>query len=162
MKTLLLLRHAKSSWKESHLTDHDRPLNKRGQSDAPRIGKLIVQENIQPGLIVSSTALRARSTAEAVADFCCHPEAINEVRDLYLAPPMTYIETAQCFPNHLDRVMMVGHNPGISQLLYRLTGCDEDFPTAALAQIEIPVEDWGDFCETTRGELIAFWRPREL
>ncbi len=162
MKTLLLLRHAKSSWKESHLADHDRPLNKRGQSDAPRIGTLIVQEHIQPDLIVSSTALRARSTAEAVADFCCHPEAINEVRDLYLAPPMTYIETAQCFPNHLDRVMMVGHNPGISQLLYRLTGCDEDFPTAALAQIEIPVEDWGDLCETTRGELIAFWRPREL
>ena len=62
----------------------------------------------------------------------------------------------------LERVMMVGHNPGISQLLYRLTGCDEDFPTAALAQIEIPVEDWGDLCETTRGELIAFWRPREL
>ncbi len=162
MKTLLLLRHAKSSWKEWHLADHDRPLNKRGQSDAPRIGTLIVQENIQPDLIVSSTALRARSTAEAVADSCHHPEAVHEVRDLYLAPPMTYIETAQCFPNQLERVMMVGHNPGISQLLYRLTGCDEDFPTAALAQIEIPVEDWGDLCETTRGELIAFWRPREL
>lgn len=162
MKTLLLLRHAKSSWKETQLADHDRPLNKRGRHDAPRIGNLIERKNLNPNLIVSSTALRARSTAQVVAESCAHAEPIHEIRDLYLAGPQTYIETARCFPNQFERVLMVGHNPGISQLLWRLTGSDEDFPTAALAQIEIPIDDWSDLAETIRGRLIQFWRPREL
>jgi phosphohistidine phosphatase len=162
MKTLLLLRHAKSSWKEQGLSDHDRPLNKRGRRDAPRMGRLIEREKIHPDLIVTSTALRAHSTALAVADACRHHESIHELHDLYLAPPAVYIETAQCFADEWQRVLMVGHNPGISQFLWQLTGSEENFPTAALAEIELPISDWGELSQNTRGRLMRFWRPREL
>ena len=162
MKTLLLLRHAKSSWKESGLTDHDRPLNKQGRHDAPRIGHLIGQLGLCPDLIVTSSAVRARTTAQTVADHCGYENTIHQTDDLYLAPPVSYVDTANLFPDDVHRALAVGHNPGISYLLLALTEVSEGFPTAALAQIELPIDSWTEFTESTRGRLVNFWRPREL
>nr|NIL98123.1 hypothetical protein [Planctomycetales bacterium]NIP70269.1 hypothetical protein [Planctomycetales bacterium] len=85
MKTLLLLRHAKSSWDDSALDDHDRPLNKRGKRDAPRMGQLLVQQDLVPDCILTSTARRARKTAEAVAKACGGVVPLTEMPELYHA-----------------------------------------------------------------------------
>jgi phosphohistidine phosphatase len=95
MKTLLVLRHAKSSWKNANLADFDRPLNKRGKRDAPRMGELLRREGIVPDLIISSSAERALTTAEAVALACGYDLEIQTTRQLYHAWPDDYIEGAE-------------------------------------------------------------------
>jgi len=162
MKTLLVLRHAKSSWKDSELADHERPLAKRGKSDAPNMGRLLYRKNLVPELIVSSTAKRARKTAKIVAENCGYRRDIILSDDLYLAPPAAYVELMRQLPDNVDRVMLVGHNPGMSDLLYALTDVEEEFPTSALAQIELDVSRWRDLELETKGELVDLWRPREL
>ena len=92
MKTLLIMRHAKSSWKEQDLPDHDRPLNKRGKNDAPRMGKLLKDEDLVPDLIMSSTAVRAKKTAELVAKACKYKGKIVLNHSLYGAEPAAYLK----------------------------------------------------------------------
>ena len=92
MKTLLIMRHAKSSWKEQDLPDHDRPLNKRGKNDAPRMEKLLKDEDLVPDLIMSSTAVRAKKTAELVAKTCKYKGKIVLDRSLYGAEPAAYLK----------------------------------------------------------------------
>ena len=92
MKTLLIMRHAKSSWKEQDLPDHDRPLNKRGKNDAPRMGKLLKDEDLVPDLIMSSTAVRAKKTAELVAKTCKYNGKIVLNHSLYGAEPAAYLK----------------------------------------------------------------------
>jgi phosphohistidine phosphatase len=163
MKTLLVLRHAKSSWKDAGLEDHDRPLNKRGKKTAPLMGKLIRDEGLVPDLIISSTAVRAKTTAEACAKSAkCKGKILLDDR-LYLAGPATMISVLNEIDDEsVNRVMIVGHNPGQENLIRALTGRDETFPTAALAQIELPVETWKDLELSTRGKLVHLWRPKEL
>ena len=117
MKTLLILRHAKSSWKDEQVGDHDRPLNKRGKCEAPRVGEHLQQANLQPELIISSTAKRARKTASKVAQQCGYQGVIELQGTLYLAPPDAYVETLRNVDDSVNRVMVVGHNPGLEQLL---------------------------------------------
>ena len=162
MKTLLLLRHAKSSWKHEDVSDHDRPLNKRGKRDAPRMGKLLRDAQLTPELIVSSTAKRARKTASKVAKECSYEGVIELTGDLYLAPPTQYIQVLSNVPDHINRVLVVGHNPGTEDLLAQLTGCATHFPTAALAQVELDIATWDQLTNETRGQLIDSWRPSEL
>src|SRR6185436_11034634 len=92
MKTLLLLRHAKSSWKHSELADHDRPLNKRGKWTAPLMGALLLDEDLIPDLILCSSAVRAHTTALLVAKACAYAGEIKRIRKLYLAEAQTYVE----------------------------------------------------------------------
>ena len=162
MKTLLLLRHAKSSWKNTRLADHDRPLNQRGQHDAPRMGRQLIHNDLVPELIISSTAERASATAEAVALAADFQGEINYTRRLYHAGFETYVGELQRLPDQIDCVMLVGHNPGMEELVEELTGSYESMPTASLAQIELPVSSWGDVNEGTEGRLINVWRPKEL
>ena len=163
MKSLLILRHAKSSWKEPGTRDHDRPLNKRGKRDAPRIGELIKTEGVVPDLIVSSTALRAKTTACTVAEHARYDGELVFEPDLYLAAPEVYIEQLSLLPDDVTRVMMVGHNPGLAQLLYLTTNRDEPFPTAALADVEWDIEAWDEIARSFReGTLRHYWIPREL
>ncbi len=161
-KTLLVLRHAKSCWKEPGLADHDRPLAKRGKRDAPTMGRLLYRKGLVPELIVSSTAKRAHKTAKIVAENCGYRRDIVQTDELYLAPPATYVDLLRQLPDNIDRVMFVGHNPGMSDLLYALTDVDEEFPTAALAQIELDVSRWRDLEDKSKGELVDLWRPRDL
>jgi phosphohistidine phosphatase len=163
MKTLLVLRHAKSSWKDQGLEDHDRPLNKRGRKAAPQMGKLIRDEALVPDLIISSTAVRAKTTAEAVAESSkCRGRILLDDR-LYLAGPSAMVSLLNEIEDEsLNRVMIVGHNPGQESLIRELTGRDERFPTAALARIDLPIETWKELALSVRGELVHLWRPKEL
>ena len=162
MKTLLILRHAKSSWDDPGLKDHDRPLNPRGARDAPRMGRLLVDEDLIPERILSSTAVRALSTAELAAAEFDQDVEIEVTRDLYLASPHTYVEVLEELAGPAERVMVVGHNPGISALVTVLTGELEEMPTAALAAVELDIEEWDHLGRAGTGALLGFWRPKAL
>ncbi len=162
MKTLLILRHAKSSWKDMTLADHDRPLNRRGKEDAPRMGALLAEEGLVPDVILSSTAKRAQATAEAVADASGFEGEIHYSRDLYHADPESYLYTLRTLPPDYELVMVVGHNPGLEELVDVLTGESLRLPTAALVQVSLPLDDWTALTDETEGELVDIWRPREL
>ena len=162
MKTLLVLRHAKSSWKHTGFSDHARPLNKRGKKTAPRMGQLIYEEDIVPDVILSSTALRARNTADLVAEASGFEGEVTYLEDFYHAWPSDYIDALRNLSDDIDSVMVVGHNPGMEMLLEQLTGESERFPTAALAIIHLPISFWCQLNDETEGELIRLWLPREL
>ena len=162
MKTLLILRHAKSSWKNSDLADYDRPLNKRGKRDAPRIGELLVREEIFPDLIICSSAKRAKKTTKLLAKESGYKGAIIFERDLYAAWPEAYIKALNGTPDEFETVMVVGHNPGLEDLLEILTGEAERMPTAALAYVSLPIERWQELSFEIDGELKNIWRPKEL
>ncbi len=162
MKTLLVLRHAKSSWDDAWMGDHERPLNKRGKTDAPRMGRLIKAEGLSPDLIISSSANRALMTAERVASFTGYEEIVKTNRNFYLAPPEVYIHFLSNVDNSNERVMVVGHNSGVEDLVVKLTGEWIRMPTAALAQIHLPINDWSELNEETEGRLINHWIPKQL
>ena len=162
MKTLLILRHAKSSWKHPEWTDHDRPLNKRGKRDAPCMGKLLRTQGLVPDLIISSTAKRARSTAKIVARKSGYKEEVELTPRFYLASPSEYISVLTRLSDDYERVMVVGHNPGMEELVERLTGELEIMTTAALAQVLLSIDQWSQLDEETAGELAHLWRPKEL
>ena len=162
MKTLLILRHAKSSWNNANLTDHERPLNKRGKADAPRMGKLLADEELTPDLIITSSAERALTTAEQVALASGYEAEIIVTRELYHADPEDYLEVLREKAGSNERVMVVGHNPGMEALVEELTGSYELMPTAALAQVKLPIASWGELVEGVVGELVGVWRPKEL
>lgn len=162
MKTLLILRHAKSSWADAGMDDHDRPLNARGKRDAPRIGQLLADQGLHPDLVLSSTAKRARSTAKRVMEgggFACPKQLLDE---FYLAPPETYVDTLQQLPDDIERVLVIGHNPGLEALTGHLTGNHESLPTAALVHVEFDIDAWSDLVDQPQGTQRGIWRPRDL
>ena len=162
MKTLLILRHAKSSWKDTLLADHDRPLNKRGKRDAPRMGKLLQEQDLAPDRIISSTAKRARNTAKAVAKVCYCEDKVELTPEFYHAGPGAYLAVLQNVPDDNQRVMVVGHNPGMEGLVAHLTGRMETMPTAALAHVALPIERWTELDYEVQGELLDLWYPKGL
>lgn len=165
MKTLLILRHAKSSWKNDNLVDHDRPLNNRGERDAHRMGRLLREKMLVPDLIISSSAKRARMTVEAVVTGSGYTVDIRISPELYAAGPEAYLEVLQGVEDERLCVMIVGHNPDLEELLEILSGEDEILPTAALAQVQLEIAHWQDLsfeADSPQGKLMALWRPREL
>lgn len=162
MKTLLVLRHAKSSWREAGLADHDRPLNKRGQHDAPRMGRLLRQQDLVPDLIISSSAVRARKTAQLAIEAMDYNGELRLEREIYAAEPEAYLDVLQALPDAFERVMVIGHNPGLEELLELLTEDWQRLPTAALAQVELDLDTWQDLSDETPGRLVHLWLPREL
>lgn len=162
MKTLLLLRHGKSSWSDEALADHDRPLKKRGREAADRIGRLLSESELVPDHILTSSAARALETTQRVvgaAKWGGEPEVVPA---LYHAEPKSLAAIVSRVPNRVDRVLVVGHNPGLENWLTRLIGRMETFPTAALAQVELPINSWLDLSPDTRGTLKQLWRPKEM
>jgi phosphohistidine phosphatase len=162
MKTLLLIRHAKSSWDNPAMDDHERPLNKRGLRTAPRMGQLIADEGLKPDIIVSSTAVRAATTAEVIAEECGYDGDIHFTDDLYLAPPATYLKLLTSLSEDCDSALLVGHNPGISELVSNMCGEHVDMPTAALAHAQSDIESWKGFETSSEADLVNFWRPKEI
>ena len=162
MKTLLVLRHAKSSWNDPARDDHERPLNKRGRRDGPRMGELVRQYGLVPDLVISSDAVRARLTAEAMAEAAHYAGEVVLDQQLYLASPADILSLLRTVRERADTVMIVGHNPGLEELVEQLTGEGTDLPTAALAQIVLPIDRWRDLKPSTRGTLVGHWRPKEL
>lgn len=162
MKTLFILRHAKSSWKDEDIPDHDRPLNKRGKQDAPRMGALLRSEDLLPDLIISSTAKRARDTVKYAAEESGYGGDILWSESLYAAEPQAYIDILRGLPAGYERVMVVGHNPGLEELVAMLTDEWEPLPTAALAEISLKIDSWADIDYDPVGKVVKVWRPREL
>jgi len=162
MKNLLVLRHAKSSWNDPALDDHERPLNKRGRRDGPRMGELVREYGLIPDIVIASDAVRAQLTAETVADAARYAGEILLDRHLYMAGPADIVSLLQTVRENAETVMIVGHNPGLEELVEQLTGQRQDLPTAALAQIVLPIDQWRDLKLSTRGTLVGLWRPKEL
>ena len=162
MKTLLVLRHAKSSWDDPALDDHERPLNGRGKKDAPRVGAAIRARGLTPDLVVTSDAVRARITAETAASAAGYHGDIVKEKRLYLAAPRDILAVLRGVPEtDTDTVMIVGHNPGLEELVAHLTGQPEAMPTAGLAEIELPIDRWREITASVRGRLVQLWRPKE-
>jgi phosphohistidine phosphatase len=162
MKTLLVLRHAKSSWSDPALDDHERPLNKRGRRDGPRMGQLVREYGLIPDVVISSDAVRARLTAEAVVEAARYAGQILLDPHLYMASAGDILSRLRAVREKAETVMIVGHNPGLEELVAQLTGERQDLPTAALAQIVLPIHRWRDLTLSTRGTLLGHWRPKEL
>jgi phosphohistidine phosphatase len=171
MLTLSLLRHAKSSWSDPALDDHDRPLAKRGVKAMPEIAKYLRREQLRPSLILCSSAVRTRATVTLLLSGL-GPPAPEVVSDdtLYLAQPSTMLAVLrETSPSH-PHVMLVGHNPGMHALALELVGDGDrkligalamEFPTAALAVLTFPLSQWSDIKAAT-GRLDHFTTPRRL
>jgi phosphohistidine phosphatase len=165
MKTLLILRHSKSSWKDPDLPDHDRPLNKRGKHDAPIIGELLRKQDLVPDLIFSSTAVRAKDTASAVVTALGYAGKIIFPSSLYSVGSNAYVKVIGdlTYDDDYSSILVVGHNPGVEKLVQILTGEFQEMPTCALAIITLAIETWSSLQRHIgQGKLIALWRPREL
>lgn len=161
MKTLLLMRHAKSSWKNQALSDHDRPLNKRGKREAPYMGRLLREKDAVPDLIVSSTAKRARKTAAKVLLEMGGDAVIELHSELYDATPAACLAVLNGLYHDDDCVLLVGHNPCSEELLAALTRQTRALPTAAVARIELAITSWRDLTLQTQGKLTDVWQPQE-
>jgi phosphohistidine phosphatase len=163
MKTLLILRHAKSSWKFPELTDHDRPLNRRGKRDAPRMGRTLQERELVPDLVISSTATRALDTASAVAKHSGYKGKMLKFQSLYAAEPAAYLAVLREVDDNYQRILIVGHNPGVEELIEMLTGEIHIIPTCTLAQIEFDIEKWSTVLRrhTDRGRLVEIFKPDE-
>jgi phosphohistidine phosphatase len=161
MKTLLILRHAKSSWKKPELPDHERPLSKRGKKEAPKVGQYLKDNDLVPDLILSSNARRASATAQAVAEACSFAGQVDLYQDLYLSEPTIYLDILRCLPDDAKRVLVVGHNPDVEELLTLLTEANEHLTTAALAVVDLPISSWEELNEATDGRLKNLWTPRQ-
>lgn len=164
MKHLILIRHGKSDWDHPGLSDHDRPLNRRGLRDAPRVASALLERGVKPDLIVSSTALRALTTATILADEMKFPrEEIVEVPDLYLAPPGTILRVIRQLDEDAGTALLFGHNPGMHEAVNLFNNGKEvsDFPTLAVGRIELAVDYWAE-ADWESGLLRELIIPRRL
>lgn len=161
MRTLYLLRHAKSSWKDDSLRDFDRPLKRRGREAAEQIGKVIAEEKLESPLIISSPAARARETTALVLESAGLKSEPRFDERVYEADVRTLLEVVASIPDKTTTAMLVGHNPGFENLLAYLTGEDRHMPTAALARIEFEAGSWSEVNEGA-GTLASFVTPKEL
>ena len=170
MRRLMLLRHAKSDWATPGLRDHDRPLNTRGRETAPKMGAYMVRHALIPDLIVASTAKRVRETLDLLLPaFETPPQIVSEPR-VYDAAPNALLGLLEETARSVHNLLLVGHNPGLAELAALLIASGEveqrqrlieKFPTAALAVIDFPLDDWGKL-HPRAGRLDRFVVPRAL
>lgn len=162
MKTLYLVRHAKSSWNNSNLSDHARPLNDRGEQDAPRMGKRLRKRKPQPTIIISSSAVRAETTATLLAEAIGYPVSDITIDErLYGAEPKDVISIIHELDDVIDCAMLVGHNPTFTDLITTLGRCEiENVPTCGIAVIKFPTNTWSKITDV-QGELLDFDYPKK-
>lgn len=163
MKTLILMRHAKSSWKHPELKDHERGLNKRGKKEAPQMGTLLKDNELVPQRILTSTAERSRMTAQAVVEAMHYTGDVSYLDTLYMAEPEIYLELLSLMPDDVERILVIGHNPGLEGLLQILSGRVESLPTSAVAYLSLPIRSWKEVRDHEEaGELVALWTPHDV
>lgn len=161
MKTLLLLRHGKAA-QEGTGADRDRPLVQQGKRSAEVVGHLLRDDDLVPDRIITSSAERARDTARGVAAAAEFRGAVDELDQLYLAEPQAYITAVRELGGTADRLLVVGHNPGLEALALILTGAPLSLPTAGLVVCALPIANFGDLTLQIRGNLTRFVRPKDL
>lgn len=171
MRTLLLLRHAKSSWDNPKLIDFDRPLNPRGRRDAPRMGVAMRRDGHVPDRVLCSTARRTRDTWALVEPQLSTDARVTYLDRIYDATPDTLLDVVRNACPDTRTLLLVGHNPGIEMLAMRLIGpgsaaepvsqVQEKFPTTALAVLRFETDRWDGVAERS-GALTTFVRPKDL
>lgn len=161
MKTLLLLRHAKSGWEDPLAPDHERTLTAGGKRAALKMGQRLGAAGLLPDLILCSTARRATSTCELVRESLGYGGRVEYMKELYLAEPQVYLDAVCEQAAAAECVLLIGHNPGIESLLSTLIGREERMPTAALACLALAGGDFSTMSVTTRCQLEHFWKPKE-
>lgn len=163
MKTLLLMRHGKSSWKDFKKDeDKFRPLTKRGVKDVEQMADLLEEKEIFPQIILTSTAKRARETANIFLEECRGEITFIALDSLFLAEPPAVIEVLKTIQNQTERLLLIGHNPGLECLLQHLTGAVESLSTSNVACLELPIEHWEDISLETHAEKWEKWKPKDL
>jgi phosphohistidine phosphatase len=171
LKRLYLMRHAKSSWDDPRLSDRDRPLAPRGLRAATRIGRHLGAAGMEPEEVLCSTAKRARQTLEAVLPFLGRQVKVHLEDDIYRADSGELLQRLRQVPPTVGSVMLIGHNPSIQELALTLANegdgkelaarLAEKFPTAGLALLVLPGDDWSDLGRR-QAQLERFLLPREL
>ena len=161
MKTLFLLRHAKSSWKDETLADFERPLNRRGKRAAETMGNYFKSKAIVPELIVCSPAVRARETLELVSHAAKWATEVRYDQRIYEASGLRLAEVVSQIDSDRKSAMLVGHNPGMEELLFLLTAERVEIPTGTVAKIEIKASKWVHSADK-RASLEWLVKPREL
>jgi phosphohistidine phosphatase len=162
LKTLLILRHAKSSFKNPNLSDHDRPLDELARKDALQLGKLLRNKELVPDFIVSSTALRAKTTADLVADGCRFVGEVVLKQPLYQAKPIDYVKILEQLSDRYERVLLIGHNPTVEDAIEMLIGSsDVTMSPCTLAHLDLTIRKWSDLKQGTNfgAKLIGVMRP---
>ena len=164
MKTLFLVRHAKSDWSDAGLADFDRPLNHRGERDAPQMAAYLLGRGRVPQMIVSSPAKRAYTTARVFAERFEIPENDISLReDLYEAPTRVVLEAIRELPDHVDRAAIFGHNPSLTYVVQQFA--DEyvdNVPTCGVAVIQGEVASWSEMVPETGPQLRELLIPKEI
>ena len=162
MKTLTLVRHAKSSWQDTDLSDRERPLNKRGLRDAPIMGRRAVEAGIRPSLIIASPAVRAWTTAKIFATELAYPvEFLQREDKIYLASLDSLLDVVASQDPGFNNLMLFGHNPGLTDFAnYLSPGLTNNLPTAGVVSVEIDRDDWLLF-ERPKTELAVYDYPKK-
>ena len=160
MRTLLVLRHGKAAQEEAG-SDRDRPLTQRGKRSAEAVGHLLRDDELVPERIISSSAERARDTARRVAAAAKFAGVIDELDELYLAEPEAYIKALRRLGGEAERVLVVGHNPGLEALALILTGEPLSLPTAGLVVCSLPIASFNELSLQVRGNLARFAHPKD-
>ncbi len=161
-KTLYLIRHAKSSWENTSLRDHDRPLNKRGKRDAPFMAKVLRKKGVKPDLIISSTAERALEFAKVIAEELDYSKKkISATKELYMADEKEMMEILRSTDDSLKTVFMIGHNPYITEFANSLCNHNLDnIPTSGIFCVEFDVKKWNEIKPGT-GKFVSFDYPKK-
>lgn len=166
MRELILMRHAKSSWADPDRADKDRPLNPRGLRTAPRMGAWLHQEQLLPDRILCSTARRAVQTVElileAIDQLAGHKVPVDYRDDLYMATPWSMVQETLSTPADIQRLLLIGHNPGMEELVEELTGEWVRMPTAAIARLQTPIRNWRDLEGRSDLALTQLITPKDL
>jgi phosphohistidine phosphatase len=160
VRALFILRHAKSGHDEP-VSDKERTLTLRGRKDAVRMGELARERNLLCDRVLCSTATRARETLELFADGAKLEAPIVFLDELYLAEPKAIVQAIRHRGASAERVMVVGHNPGLESLVSELTGERTDLPTAAFVECTLPIDDWAELELETTGRLRSMFRPKD-
>lgn len=161
MKTLLLVRHAKSSWEEPGQKDFDRPLNERGLRDAPMMAKRLLDKKVKIDLFISSTAKRARKTCGLfMKEFGADPAMMILSPELYLAQPDNFARVIKKIDPSVEHALIVSHNNGITDFANQLTNARvDDMPTCSIFAIKVNTKSWADF-EKAEKEFWFFDYPK--
>jgi phosphohistidine phosphatase len=164
MKTLTIVRHAKSSWDHPGLTDQKRPLNKRGKRDAPLMGQRVRENGIRPSLILSSPATRAWATAKIIAAAITYPlEFLQREDSLYHASVDDILDVIVAQDPGFNSLMVVGHNPGLTNFAnYLSPGLTTNLPTAGVVSVEIEQDDWDLFAQPPTSLLLHDYPKKTL